>query len=252
VSLLMAACLALSAPAEPDVDASKLEEKLAELVRVYESKFPGNSPEKAAALTKAAEMYREIRKPEKAVPLYEKVLAIQKASEKQPSLERVETLAELSTSYAAVGRYPEAIAATTESIAILRQHYPAENGALYSSMNNLATLYLGAEKYDQAEKALQDMLALAASLKPKKASIAATHHNLGLLYFKTKDFKKSEKSLLQALSLKQQAFGKSHPQVGLTLSVLSQLYAQLGASDKAAKMKAQAVKTIGRDPAETP
>jgi hypothetical protein len=48
--------------------------------------------------------------------------------------------------------------------------------------------------------------------------------------------------------LKQQAFGKSHPQVGLTLSVLSQLYSQLGAKDKAAKAKADAVKMIGRDP----
>src|SRR5262249_21304209 len=83
--------------------------------------------------------------------------------------------------------------------------------------------------YDQAERIFLECLSLSDTvLKARKESIAATHHQLGALYFQRGDYLRAEKSLSLALTLKKQLYGEEHPQVGVTLNNLAALYTLLG------------------------
>ncbi len=209
-------------------DSRELVKKVEELLRVYEQ-YPGDAPEKVAAFRKAAETYLKLRLPAKAVPIYERVLAILKVIEKHPSVERLATLDALATTYAACGRHRDCLASIAEAIAILKAHFPDRTEDLYSAMNNLASTHLGLEQYDSAEKIFLECLSLSDTvLNARKESIAATHHQLGALYFQKGDYLRAEKSLSLALTLKKQLYGDSHPQVGMTLNNLAALYTLLG------------------------
>jgi tetratricopeptide (TPR) repeat protein len=227
-----------------------IEGKLVELVQLYEAKYPGDAPEKITAFEAAAKTYRQIGKPAKAVPLYEKILEIRKATEKTPSVERVNTLSDLSMVYAVVERYDDAATILSELIKLLTSYYPDDGAALYSAMNSLAACYQGLKKYSEAEKAYLNILKLDSTvLKARKKSIAATYHNLGVLYYQTKDFAKSEHMLLTALSLKKQLWGPSHTDVGLTLRTLANTYRLRGQTQKATQLKAEADAILGDEPA---
>jgi hypothetical protein len=93
--VILALALAPLAAASEKVDDVVLEAKLEQMIDLYRTKFPGNAPEKVVAFSEGAEVYRQLRKPEKAIPLYEEVLRIQKATEEKPSLERFTTLFDL-------------------------------------------------------------------------------------------------------------------------------------------------------------
>ena len=203
--------------------------KVEELLHVYEEQYPVDSPDKVVAFRTAAETYLKLRQPTKAAPIYERMLAILKAIEPRPSLERLATLDALSTTYAACGRHRDGLVLIEEAIVILKAHYPERTEDLYSAMNNLASTHLGLEQYDTAEKLFLECLSLSDTvLKARKESIAATHHQLGALYFQKGDYLRAEKSLSLALDLKKQLFGDSHPQIGMTLNNLAALYTLLG------------------------
>jgi tetratricopeptide (TPR) repeat protein len=223
--------------------------RLEDLERLYERQFPGPAPEKVEAFLTAARMYRENSMPGQAIPLYEKVLAIQRAIETTPSSARVETLAHLATVLGVVGRYADGIAATIEAIDIVKAHHPREQAALYSLLNMLAGQSMGLKHYAEAERAWLDMLALAAGgLAARKESIAATHNNLGTLYLTLKDYDRAEKSLRLSVAMKQEVFGLTHPQVGLALYNLAQVHAGRGQAEEAARVEAEAVKLLGKHP----
>ena len=214
------------------VDSRELDKKVEELLRVSDSQYPGGAPQKVVAFREAAETYLKLRLPAKAIPIYERILAVLKATETRPSVERLATLDALATSYAACGRHREGLALTEEAIAILEAHFPERSADMYAAMNNLGSAYLALEQYDNAEKIFRNSLALSDTvLKARKESIAATHHQLGALYFQKGDYLSAEKSLSLALTLKKQLFGESHPQVGMTLNNLAAVYTVLGHPD---------------------
>jgi len=213
-------------------DSRELEKKIEELLRVYDSQYPGDAPQKLVAFREAAETYLKLRLPAKAIPIYERILAIQKATESRPSLDRLASLDALATSLAACGRHRDGLALTEEAIAILGAHFPERTADMYSAMNNLASAYLALEQYDNAEKIFRESLARSDTvLKARKEAIAATHHQLGALYFQKGDYLSAEKSLSLALTLKKQHFGEAHPQVGMTLNNLAAVYTVLGHPD---------------------
>jgi tetratricopeptide (TPR) repeat protein len=232
-------------------DPRELTKKVEDLLQVYESQYPGEAPEKIAAYRTAAETYLKLRLPARAAPIYERMLAILRATESRPSLDRLATLDALSTTYAACGRHRDGLALIEEAIAILKQYFPDRSADLYSAMNNLASMHLGLEQYDDAERIFLESLSLSDTvLKARKESIAATHHQLGALYFQRGDYLRAEKSLSLALELKKQLFGDEHPQVGMTLNNLAALYTLLGHPD--ASVMAQAAQRMLAPAARTP
>jgi tetratricopeptide (TPR) repeat protein len=223
--------------------------RLEKLERIYEAQFPGNDPEKIAAFMTAAQTYRRMRMPAQAVPLYEKVLAIRRATETQPSRAIVETMGELSMVLAVVGKHQEAMAPLNEMVAILKKHFPTEQAALYSALNNLAGCARCLGRDAEAEQSWLEILQLAESgFAARRESVAATYHQLASLYVTTKDYKRAEDAFSRALSLKRQIFGDGHPEVGLTLYNLAYLYEQLGQAEKGAATRAEAIRLLGRDP----
>jgi hypothetical protein len=71
-----------------------------------------------------------------------RMLAILKATERQPSVERLATLDALATTYAACGRHRDSLALTEEAISILEAHFPERTADLFSAMGRLASGYL--------------------------------------------------------------------------------------------------------------
>jgi len=229
-------------------DPKELAKKVEELLQVYESQYPGDSPEKLPAYRTAAETYLKLRQHAKAAPIFERMLAILKASENRPSVERLAALDALATTYAACGRHHDGLALIEEAIAILQTYFPERTEDLYSAMNNLASTHLGIGQYDEAERIFLECLSLSDTvLKARKESIAATHHQLGALYFQRGDYLRAEKSLSLALTLKKQLFGDDHPQVGMTLNNLAALYTLLG-HPSASVMAEQAQRMLAPPP----
>ncbi len=232
-------------------DSKEVARKVEELLRACEAQYPGDSLEKAAAFRTAAETYLKLRLPARAVPLYERTLAMLKATESRPSVERLATLDALASTYAACGRHRDALAPIEEAIAILTKHFPERPAELYSAMSHLAGTHLGLEQYDSAEKILLDCLSLASTvLKARKDAIAATHHQLGALYFQKGDYLRAEKSLSLALALKKELFGEVHPQVGMTLNNLAAVYTLLG--HPSASLMAEEARRMLETPTSTP
>lgn len=207
----------------------QVEKQVEELLRACDSQYPDDAPQKVAAFRQAAETYGKMSLPERAIPVYERMLAMLRATESRPSGERLATLDALATTYSACGRHRESLALTGEAISILQVHFPERTADLFSAMGNLASGYLVLQEYDKAEKLFHELLALAGTaLKVRPESVAATHHQLGSLYFQRGDYLNAEKSLSLALTLKKQLFGDAHPQVGMTLNNLAAVYTVLG------------------------
>ena len=218
----------------------EVEKRVEELLRVCDSQYPDDAPQKLEAFRQAAATYRKLSLPEKAIPVYQRILAILRATESQPSVERLATLDALATSYTACGRHRDSLALTDEAISILEEHFPERTADLFSAMGSLASGYQVLEEYDKAETIFSDILSLSDTvLKARPESIAATHHQLGSLYFQRGDYLNAEKSLSLALTLKKQLFGDAHPQVGMTLNNLAAVYTVLG-HPNAARMADQA------------
>ena len=132
-------------------DVAEVEATIEELVRTYDEKFPGNSPEKVVAFRQAAEAYRKLQMPGKASPIYEKILAILRETEgRRPSLERVDTLMAVVTTYGATGLFRETLAPAAEAVSILKTHFPERTADLYTAMNNIASSHLGMDELQQA------------------------------------------------------------------------------------------------------
>ena len=206
-----------------------VEKQVEELLRACDSQYPDDAPQKIAAFRQAAETYGKLSLPEKAIPVYERMLAILRATESRPSGERLATLDALATTYSTCGRHRDSLALTSEAIAILEAHFPERTADLFSAKGNLASGYLVLQEFDKAEKLFQELLSLSdPALKVRPESIAATHHQLGSLYFQRGDYLSAEKSLSLALALKKQLFGDTHPQVGMTLNNLAAVYTVLG------------------------
>ncbi len=187
--------------------------------------------------------------PKQAAVLYEKILEIQVSKEMIPSLDRVQTHSNLLTVYAVLDEYDKAIVNAKKSSEILKKHYPDQGSAIYSAMNNIATIYVGLGRNKEAEATYEHILMLSESvLNARPQSIAATYHNLGGLYFRLDKFKESEIMLLKALSMKQKIFGVEHKEAGLTLAALSQLYSKIGQSEKAKELEENSFKILGYDP----
>jgi len=233
-------------------DSTELAKKVEELLHVYEGQYPGDAPEKITFYRTAAETYLKMRLPAKAAPIYERMLAILRATEGRPSVDRLATLDALATTYAVCGRHREGLTLIEEAIAILQKHFPERTEELYSAMNNLASTHLGIGQYDEAEKIFLECLSLSDTvLKARKESIAGTHHQLGALYFQRGDYLRAEKSLSLALTLKKQLYGDEHPQVGMTLNNLAALYTLLG-HPSASVMAEQAQRMLAPQATTTP
>lgn len=225
---------------------AELDRKVEELVRIYDEKFLGNSPEKIVAYRQVAETYRKLGMPGKASPIYEKILVILRETESLPSLVRVEMLMAVTTTYGATGLYRESLAPAEEAASILKTHFPDRSADLYTVMNNIATLHLGMDEFQQAEKLYFEILSLSDTvLEANKESIAATHHQLGALYFRKEDYLRAEKELRLALAMKKQLFGEFHYQVGMTLNNLAVLYDIIG-REEAASMLEEAKRIMER------
>lgn len=162
-----------------------------------------------------------------------------------PPFKRAKALAMVAETYLKSGDWGESIENGRRAAAILREHCTDESEWLYSVMNNIASGHLGLDQYDEAEKIYRDLLASSDSvLKGRKQSIAATHHQLGAIYYKRKDYPRAKEALLVALEIKREVFGASHPQVGMTLHNLAFVLAELGERDAARTTKEEAARML--------
>lgn len=230
------------------------QDTLKELERVYqeaERTLPALAIEKFELGLTLATAYRQMGMAEKAIPLYRQLAQIIESRETTPSHERVLILHELALCMQVAGLYRDATVVIGEYRNLLKEFFPDRHEEIYTSLNNLATAYMGMEDYAEAEQAYQDLLEYArtqAGGKPE--SIAATYHNLGMLYFKTDRPAEAEAAWNQALRLKRSLFGDNHAQVGMTLHCIAMLYKDSD-PERHQNLLADAIAKMGYDPNAT-
>jgi tetratricopeptide (TPR) repeat protein len=122
------------------------------------------------------------------------------------------------------GRY-DAVEAYKNSIAILSR-LPGERIHLASMLNNVATLFEDQKRYGDAEKLLQQALAIyRAALGENHLYVATACSNLGSLYEKAGDLARAEMMMLSANQVMLQVFDGDHPRRVTVLRNLGSFYA---------------------------
>ncbi|MDM8522268.1 tetratricopeptide repeat protein [Desulfococcaceae bacterium HSG8] len=149
-------------------------------------------------------------------------------------------------------RFPDAIKAYRESLAILKKLHGPEYPAVATELNNLAGVYDSLGEYENAKAMLDKALAI-----HKKAfgndhpKVAIRLNNLGEVYRKLGEYEKAIGMFEQALDIDKKAFGNDHPNVAIRLNNLGSVYKALGEYEKAIGMFEQALdidkKAFGND-----
>ena len=167
------------------------------------------TPFGATLLNNLGELHYQLGRYADAIPYYERAISLAGAGGVQPQLGI--NYRNLAIVYQLTGRTADAIAAYKNSVAILSQ-LPGERVQLASTLNNVATLLEDQKRYGDAEKLLQQAMAIyRAAFGEKHLYVATAYSNLGTLYEKGGDLNRAEMMLLSANQVMMQVFDRDHP-----------------------------------------
>jgi tetratricopeptide (TPR) repeat protein len=114
------------------------------------------------------------------------------------------------------------------------EQYGREDRRVAVSLSQLAQVYVGQGKHDEAEPLyLQALKIYQAVYGETHTDVAATLNNLGVLHRMYGQYADAEPLLLRALTIKEQLVGPDHPDVALSAANLGQLYVAEGQPAKA-------------------
>ena len=145
-------------------------------------------------------------------------------------------LSDLSTQLTRAARGQEALAVAQQALSLLegRRHAEAEQSI---ALNSLGLAWAELERYDEAENAYRDALALRRTLDPGQApgGIASIVHNMGLMYRSKGDLRQAETAFREAIRLKR-LHKRSRYEYRNSLQALAITLAQQGRLREAAGM----------------
>ena len=121
-----------------------------------------------------------------------------------------------------------------------------ESAGYATALNNLAMLYLGRKKFDQAAPLLDLSLAIRKKVyREKHSGYAVGLTSLAALYFQRGESARAEEHLKAALTIREQALGKQSLYYAFTLSNLALLHDAKGEPEKALPLARLAVQISG-------
>ena len=132
-----------------------------EAVELTESKLGPEHPDTAASLNYLAELYRVMGAHDKALPLYERSLAIREKALGPEHPDTAAGLNNLALLYESIGAHDKALPLFQRSLAILEKALGPEHPDTATILNNLAELYRAMGAYDKALPLYQRALPVA-------------------------------------------------------------------------------------------
>ena len=167
------------------------------------------TPFGAILLNNLGELHYQLGRYAEAIPYYERAISLAGTGGVQPQLGI--NYRNLGIVYQLTGRTADAIAAYKNSVAILSR-LPGERVQLASTLNNIATLLEDQKRYGDAEKLLQQALAIyREAFGENHLYVATAYSNLGTLYETGGDLTRAEMMLLSANQVMLQVFDRDHP-----------------------------------------
>lgn len=236
------AALSLQAAAElalghfPEATAA-FESSLATLRRT-----PGADPrDMAAAMGNLGELHRQQGQLDRALPWYEEAYRTNAATYGPTHPETANALAALALVRHELGALPEAETAYREAMAIM-----TDAGApplqVAKVQANLADLFLRTDRFDEARRMLDGVLALElAHLGPGHPDLAYTLNSQGTVADAQGRHQDALALYQRALDIRRNALPAGHPSIATVLSNMAGAYRDLGAMTQARDSYSQAV-----------
>jgi tetratricopeptide (TPR) repeat protein len=155
-------------------------------------------------------------------------------------------LKDLGDVYSLQHRDKEALSVLNRAIKAAR-NAPQDSVLMGHVLNSLGVVYFRQGKLNKAEDFLDQAVRTLPST-PGLYSKADLLNNLGVIYHAKRLFTKSEEYLLRALRLTEDAVGRSHPDLAITLSALALVYRDSGQFGKAEQQYERALAILGDAP----
>src|SRR5262247_4657554 len=150
-------------------------------------------------------VYSAQNQPEKAEPLYQRLLLLRETALGPDHLEVAACLDSLAEVYEAQGQYTRAEPFYQRALSIREKVLKPTHPGIASSLDNLAGLYEAQGQYSQAEPLYQRALMLREqALKPNHPGIATRLHKLAEFYRAQQRYTEAEALHQRALSIREQ------------------------------------------------
>ena len=170
----------------------------------------------------------------KAVPIAEKVLAINEKALGPEHPDVAISLNNLAELYSSLGNYPKAEPLYRRALSIWEKALGPEHPSVATGLNNLAMLYYSLGDYAKAKPLYRKSLMIREkAFGPEHPQVAQSLNNLAGLYNSLGDYAKAEPLYRKALEIHVKALGPEHPSVATSLNNLAMLYYSLGDYAKA-------------------
>ena len=179
---------------------------------------------------------------EKALPLLQQALQINKEvlGEKHPDYAR--SLNNLAVLYESLGNYQKALPLQQQALQINKEVLGEKHPDYAISLNNLAVLYEKMGSYEKALPLYQQALQIRKEvLGEKHPDYARSLNSLAELYEDMGSYQKALPLHQQALQIRKEVLGEKHPDYARSLNNLAGLYESMGSYEKALPLYQQAL-----------
>lgn len=206
----------------------------------------------AELLSVIGSTYRGMNRPEKATPLLEKALQIQKNYWQSDHADIANTLNTLGSVYWSDKNIEEADQYLAEALEMRRRLYGNNHPEVFTSMNNYALVLKDKGEWDAAEKLyLEDLEARKKYYGDEHFKIGVSLNNLATLLQQRGKYAEAEKYFRESLTIWQKEQGQEHSDVAIALNNLGALLRESGINDEAEQLllKSLAIreKVYGKD-----
>lgn len=208
-----------------------------------------NHPDAPSSLANLAlNLYRQGRYGD-AEPLYEQALELSRNLFGEVSLDVAAILNDFALLYQARGWYRQA-EQFFEQACTIRENLVENHPDIAEIWHNLGSLYLYQERYHFAEEYLRNSLTLtkrliaAGNTEVSPIQIAESLNNLAEVYAVQGFYDRAESLHQEALSLRENLLGETHPAFAQSLNNLAVLYAHRGLYYKAEPLMVQALEIL--------
>ena len=189
----------------------------------------GQPAVQAKIMYKLGRINRLLGRFDKAAPLLEDALKIQRNHESVSELDLAENLHELARLLRNEGEIERPRKLYHESLKLQRRHLGEEHEDIAGNLHELGIIAARTGNYDRADSLFRRGLEIQHSaLGRDHPEVATGLHLLGLLYVLKDDLEKAELLLRQSLAIRKNHVESDHPQVAETMDRLGQVLVKQG------------------------
>ncbi len=204
---------------------------------------------RATMLRTIGRVYTELGLYREARPLLDQ--ALQLDEENADDLTVAETLLDLSQLFSWQGDLAAAEQSARRAVALFEKHHGPDHPRVAAGLNALGNTLQLQDKLDEALVAHGRALAIRQAAPVAGPELAASLHNLAIVYFFLENYPKAEEYYLQAAELELRHSGPDSPGYATSLHTLAIVYQEMDQLEKALELEKQATaireKTLGPD-----